>query len=95
MNRKVASFLFFLWILHSGCVSSPPLAHFSWTGQSRHCLTAAIYVHFLTNEEKDFLGQLRLFKLHFLLLCEITFRLAARKQNLTDHGKNFPQALIL
>lgn len=66
-------------------MGSSPLAHFSWSGQSRGCHTAAIYDCFLTCDKKDFLGEIRLSKLHFLLLLEITSRLAAGKQSLTDH----------
>lgn len=52
-------------------------------------LQSSMHVSLPTGQKKkDFLGDLRLFKLHFLLLCEISFRLAARKQSLTDHRNN-------
>lgn len=70
---------------------SPPLACCIWTGQSGGCHTAGIYICFLPRE-KDFLGELSLFEPHFLLLCEITFRLAAREQ--TDRAQDrFPPGL--
>lgn len=90
MHGSVAFFLCMAW---EGGVRSLHLNILAGLNKTGRCI-AASYVYFLTHEKKDFLGDLKLFKLNFLLLCEIPFRLAARKQNMTDHRNNFPWALI-
>lgn len=78
------------YALHGRVISGIILQlHFDETRQNRLSYCSYLCVFSYPWEKNDFLGDLRLFKLHFLLLCEISFRLAARKQSLTDHRNNF------